>query len=156
MNIDEGWDIAELDSCLSSFVMKPIGALSDTDVPMMDVPPELPPLPPQMSDVHKINAMQEEIQALKRKLYASQECVSTLTQHGAYGKLINAQEQRMMDVMRRTTDTARMGEMSGIMRDMSEHMGNMSRIMGKGTVSQKEMEQLHQQMLETQKRFDMK
>ncbi|MEN8264258.1 MAG: hypothetical protein ABFR82_12425 [Nitrospirota bacterium] len=64
--------------------------------------------------------------------------------------------QKMTDVMRRTTDTARMGQMSDIMKDMSEHMGNMSRIMSRGSVSQKEMEELHQQMLETQKRFDMK
>ena len=64
--------------------------------------------------------------------------------------------QKMTDIMGRTKDTARMSEMSGIIRDMSEHMGNMSRIMSRGSVSQKEMEQLHQQMLETQKRFDMK
>ncbi len=63
--------------------------------------------------------------------------------------------QRMMDVMRRTTDTSRMGTMSDIMRDMSQHMGDISRIMGKGNVSPKEMEELHQQMLQTQKRFDM-
>jgi hypothetical protein len=64
--------------------------------------------------------------------------------------------KKMMDVMRRTTDPALMGQMSDIMKDMSEHMGNMSTIMSRGSVSQKEMEQLHRQMLETQKRFDMK
>jgi hypothetical protein len=63
--------------------------------------------------------------------------------------------QKMTDMMGRTTDTASMRKMSDIMRDMSEHMRDMSGIMGRGSVSQKEMEELHQQMLQTQKRFDM-
>jgi hypothetical protein len=41
------------------------------------------------------------------------------------------------------------------MKDMSGHMMDMSKMMKKGSASQKEMQELHQQMTETQKRFDM-
>ncbi len=63
--------------------------------------------------------------------------------------------KQMTDMMKGTMDPAHMRKMSDIMKDMSEHMRYMSGIMSKGDVSQKEMEQIHQQMIQTQKRFDM-
>jgi DNA mismatch repair ATPase MutL len=41
------------------------------------------------------------------------------------------------------------------MRDMSEHMSEMSQIMKKDNISQQEMDRLHDQMHQTQKRYDM-
>ena len=48
-----------------------------------------------------------------------------------------------------------MREMSDIMNNMSKHLKEMSGIMNKGRASQEKMQNLHRQMLDTQKRFDM-
>lgn len=63
--------------------------------------------------------------------------------------------RQMTEMMERTPGPEHMREMSDIMQHMSVQMRDMSRIMSKGEVSPGEMEQIHQQMLETQKRFDM-
>ncbi len=63
--------------------------------------------------------------------------------------------RQMTDMMKGTVAPEHMKKMSDIMKNMSEQMRDMSRTMSKGEISRKEMEQIHQQMLETQKRFDM-
>jgi hypothetical protein len=61
----------------------------------------------------------------------------------------------MTGMMGQSIDEAKMRKMSDIMKDMSGHMMDMSKMMKKGSASQTEMQGLHQQMTETQKRFDM-
>jgi hypothetical protein len=63
--------------------------------------------------------------------------------------------KRMTGMMGQSIDEAKMRKMSDIMKDVSEHMMDMSKMMKKGSASQTEMQGLHQQMTETQKRFDM-
>ena len=49
-------------------------------------------------------------------------------------------------------DTTRMSE---IMRDISKQMMDMSNIMQSGNISRDEMQMLQQEMMETEKKFDM-
>ena len=63
--------------------------------------------------------------------------------------------QGMSDMMEKGMSAADMAGMSEIMKEMCGHMMNMSRMMKDGNVSQDEMQKLHQQMLQTQKKFDM-
>ena len=48
-----------------------------------------------------------------------------------------------------------MREMSDIMNNISGHLKQMSEIMNRGKASKEEIQNLHQQMLDMQKRFDM-
>lgn len=63
--------------------------------------------------------------------------------------------QKMSDMMGKGMDTSNMRKMSEIMRDMSAQMMDMSRMMKKGNISQERMHELHQEMMDTQKRFEM-
>ncbi len=63
--------------------------------------------------------------------------------------------QDMSRMMERGMSPADMAGMSGIMKKMCGHMMEMSKMMKDGKVSQKEMQGLHQQMLETLKEFEM-
>jgi hypothetical protein len=62
---------------------------------------------------------------------------------------------KMVDMMERTTDPMHMRKMAGMMQDMSQHMISMSRIMIKGSASQKEIQDLNQHHVMMQKRYEL-
>ncbi|GBE04354.1 MAG TPA: hypothetical protein ENG95_04830 [Nitrospirae bacterium] len=63
--------------------------------------------------------------------------------------------QKMSDIMQSKIDPGSMSKMSDIMDNMSGHLKQMSGIMKQGQVSQEDMQKLHDQMLETQKKVEM-
>ncbi len=63
--------------------------------------------------------------------------------------------QQIREMMAEKSDAETMRKMAGLMQDMSKHLMDMSRIMKKGNVSQKEMQELDQHNIMMQKRYDM-
>ena len=62
--------------------------------------------------------------------------------------------QQMREMMANKPDAESMREMSGLMQDMSKHIMEMSRIMKRGSVTQKEIQELDQHNLLMQKQYD--
>ncbi len=63
--------------------------------------------------------------------------------------------QQMRDMMAEKTDSESMRQISVLMEDMSEHLVDMSRVMSKGNASQKDMQDLDQQNMRMQKKYEM-
>ncbi len=63
--------------------------------------------------------------------------------------------QQMRDMMANKPNAESMSQMSGLMQDISEHILEMSRIMKRGTVTQKEMQMLDQHNSKMQGSYDM-
>ncbi len=63
--------------------------------------------------------------------------------------------QQIREMLAEKSDAESMKKMAGLMEDMSEHLMNMSRIMKKGSVSHKKMQELDQHNSMMQKRYDM-
>ncbi len=63
--------------------------------------------------------------------------------------------QQMREMMAKNPDAESMKKMSGLMKDMSEHIMEMSRIMKRGTVTQKEMQMMDQHNSKMQESYDM-
>lgn len=62
--------------------------------------------------------------------------------------------QQIREIMAERPDTESMKNMSGLMEGMSEHLRNMSRVMKKGTASQKEIEELNRQNMIMQEKYE--
>jgi hypothetical protein len=63
--------------------------------------------------------------------------------------------QQLREMMAVKSDAESRKKMSDLMQDMSEHMMDMSSMLKKDSVSQKDMQELDQQNLMMQKKYDM-
>jgi hypothetical protein len=63
--------------------------------------------------------------------------------------------QQVRDMMAEKSDAESMRKMSGLMQDMSQHLKDMSNIMKEGNASQEEMQELNQQNMMMQKKYEM-
>ena len=63
--------------------------------------------------------------------------------------------QGMSDMMEKGMSAADMAGMSKIMKEMCGHMEDMAGMMKEGNVSREDMQKLHKEMMETQKKFNM-
>jgi hypothetical protein len=62
--------------------------------------------------------------------------------------------QQMREMMADNPDGQRMSEMSGLMKDISDHILEMSKIMKRGSVTEQEKNMLHQHNRKMQEQYD--